>query len=75
MANLPREGQNAMRTSLKPDMREPDDRRRIDWRLGWIDRRRRELERELADLDRQEREVLGLRASDEQATTTDEQQK
>lgn len=36
-----------------------EDRRHIDWRLGWIDRRRRELEKQLADLDRQEREVLG----------------
>lgn len=34
------------------------DRRQIDWRLGWIDRRRRELEAQLADLDRQESEVV-----------------
>lgn len=37
------------------------DRRNNYWRLGWIDRRRRELEAQLADLDRQECEVLGLK--------------
>jgi hypothetical protein len=38
-----------------------NDRRAIDWRLGWIDRRRAELNLELENLDRQEREVLGLK--------------
>ncbi len=37
------------------------DRRNIDWRLGWIDRRRCELEGQLADLNRQECEILGLK--------------
>lgn len=41
------------------------DRRNIDWRLGWIDRRRRELMEQLADLDRQECEVIGLRIDGE----------
>lgn len=45
--------------------REPEDRRRIDWRLGWIDRRRRELKEELARLDENECEVLGLVANGE----------
>ncbi len=39
------------------------DRRHIDWRLGWIDRRRHELREQLADLYRQECEVLGLKST------------
>ena len=37
-----------------------NDRRDINWRLGWIDRRRKELQDGLAMLDKQEREILGL---------------
>lgn len=36
------------------------DRRDIDWKLGWIDRRRHELKAEMADLDEQEREVIKI---------------
>lgn len=37
-----------------------EGRRGIDWRLGVIDRRRAEIMKELADLDRQERDILSL---------------
>jgi len=37
-----------------------EDRKHTNWRLGAIDRRRHVLQSELADLDRQEREVLGI---------------
>lgn len=37
------------------------DRRDIDWKLGWIDRRRHEIKAEMLALDQQERDYWALR--------------